>query len=84
MRNLENKIIAGALVLMCAVLVTVMVLTIKIKNRLCDCPGNIITESVKKVDQQIYESNSKIDSISRFSDTTIDGAARELRQRYNR
>jgi hypothetical protein len=85
MRSWENKVIAGAMVVFCGLMVAVLFMTASIKNKVCNCPGLVLTRNeVPVLDQLIHEKQSEIDSLSADSLSSIDDAARYLQDRYRR
>ncbi|GGB98507.1 hypothetical protein [Dyadobacter sediminis] len=81
MQNVENKIIAGAMVVFCALMAVMVFLTNRILDKACNC-REIIPIGITEINKLLYENSQEMDSVSVHSDTTAAGSFRELQQRY--
>ena len=72
------------MVLMSALLIVLVSITNKIKNRICDCGGVVVTApALKSVNERLNENTNQKRAVN--ADTlSVDDAARELQKRYHR
>lgn len=82
MGNLENKVLAIASIIICVLMTAMVFLTNRVLDKACACQ-NVIPIGVFEFDKAIHENSKQMDSIFLNADTTVDGALRELWQRYN-
>lgn len=83
MRNIENKIIAACMVLLCVLMAAMAMLTYRVTGRGCTC-DDAIPVALQEIDNTLDAIGHAKDSVSVHSDTTVLGSYRELLERYGR
>lgn len=73
------------MVFISALLVTLVLLTNSLKNKICECPGGVVSApALKSINDALYENQLEIDSISVDTSADVPKSIRELQQRYRK